>query len=220
MTLTDAIEIGLREQGTTAVADSGDAPSGGAAADHAGVLKALLKAGADRAKRLTYLTLCDAQAAQACAAAGIGSTVALAVGHKISRGDGTPLHIDCQVHTLSDGSFIMHDAGAEGTKAEFGLTAIVSIGAIRLAIRSLPSFEWDTGIYEAFGLRLREAALVFVKSPSHFKVAFGPRTQRILSADTEGPTCPNMRRLRFHNVPRPLFPLDPINDAATRIGQR
>ncbi len=55
---------------------------------------------------------------------------------------------------------------------EQGLTAVVSIGVIRLVMRSNPGFEWDTGIYTAFGLRLEEAALVFVKSPSHFKVAF------------------------------------------------
>ena len=206
--LRDAIATGLKEQGTTAVADSGDAPSGGAAADNASVLKALLEAGADRSDRLTYLTLCDAEAARICAAAGVGATVSVDVGHKLSRGDGQPLRVRCRVHSISDGSFVMHDAGAQGTKAEFGLTAVVSLGSIRLAIRSRPSFEWDTGIYEAFGLRLREAALVFVKSPSHFKVAFGPRVQRILSADTPGPTCPNMRRLRFRNAPRPLFPID------------
>jgi microcystin degradation protein MlrC len=102
----------------------------------------------------------------------------------------------------------MLDAGAQGTKAELGLTVVVSIGSIRLAIRSLPAFEWDTGIYEAFGLRLKEAALVFVKSPSHFKVAFGPIAQRILNADTPGPTCANMRRLNFRHVTRPLFPVD------------
>ena len=68
--------------------------------------------------------------------------------------------------------------------------------------------EWDTGIYTAFGLRLEEAALVFVKSPSHFRVAYAPHARRILNADTPGPTCPNMRRLAFEHVTRPLYPID------------
>ena len=55
---------------------------------------------------------------------------------------------------------------------------------------------------------MRHAALVFVKSPAHFRVAFGPHAARILVADTPGPTCGNMRRLRLHRVTRPLFPLD------------
>jgi microcystin degradation protein MlrC len=51
---------------------------------------------------------------------------------------------------------------------------------------------------------------VFVKSPSHFRVAFGPLARRILVADTPGPTAANMRRIPFTKVTRPLFPLDPI----------
>jgi len=206
--LQEAIETGLKSEGTTVVADSGDAPSGGSAADNAGVLRALLAAGSDRAGRLSYLTLCDPEAAAACAEAGVGATLTLDVGHKVSRNDGKPLRITCRVHTLGDGSFVMLGAGAQGTRIELGLTAVVSIGDIRLAIRSLPAMEWDTGIYTAFGLRLEEAALVFVKSPSHFRVAFAPHARRILNGDTPGPTCPNMRRLVLRRVTRPLYPFD------------
>ena len=206
--LQEAIDTGLREEGTTVVADSGDAPSGGSAADNVSVLKALLDAGADRSDRISYLTLCDAEAAMLCATAGVGATLALDVGHKVSRNDGVPLRVQCRVHTISDGTFVMLDAGAHGIRNEQGLTVVVSIGSIRLVIRSRPAFEWDTGIYSAFGLRLAEAALVFVKSPSHFRVSFEPHARRILLADTPGPTCPNMRRLVFRNATRPLFPLD------------
>lgn len=206
--LQEAIDTGLRGEGTTVVADSGDAPSGGSAADNVSVLKALLEAGTDRSDRTTYLTMCDAEAAMMCASAGVGATLTLDVGHKVSHNDGVPLRVQCRVHAISDGSFVMLDAGAQGTRVEQGLTAVVSIGSICLVIRSRPAFEWDTGIYSAFGLRLQEAALVFVKSPSHFRVSFSPHARRILLADTPGPTCPNMRRLVFRNVTRPLFPLD------------
>ena len=214
--LREAIDIGLREAGTTVIADSGDAPSGGSAADNVSVLTALLAADADRSDRMTYLTICDAEAAMMCASAGVGAVLTLDVGHKVSRSDGQPLRIQCRLHTISDGSFVMLDAGARGTRTEQGLTAVVSIGSIRLVIRSRPAFEWDTGIYSAFGLRLEEASLVFVKSPSHFRVSFEKYAQRVLLADTPGPTSPNMRRLAFRNVTRPLFPIDiDGNKAAT-----
>ena len=89
--------------------------------------------------------------------------------------------------------------------------AVLAIGAVRLVIRSLPSFEWDTGVYTSAGLDLRESALVFVKSPSHFRVAYTPISARVLIADTPGTTCANMRRIPFRNVTRPLYPLDEIN---------
>jgi microcystin degradation protein MlrC len=210
MSLETAIEIGLKGEGTTVVADSGDAPSGGAAADSTAVLTALLAAGAQHAARPSYLTLCDSEAAALCARSGVGTTLTLDVGHKVSRKDGQPLRIEAYVHSLSDGSFVMLGAGMQGTRIEQGLTAVVSIGAIRLVLRSRSAIEWDTGIFTGFGLRLEEAALVFVKSPSHFRVAFEPYARRVLCADTPGPTCPNMRRLVFHRVTRPLYPLDPV----------
>ena len=108
------------------LADSGDGPSGGSAADNVAVLSALLAAGSDRAGRLSYLTLCDAEAAAACAKAGVGATLTLDAGHKVSRNDGKPVRISCRVHTISDGSFVMLGAGAQGVRLELGLTAVVS----------------------------------------------------------------------------------------------
>lgn len=211
--LAEAIGIGLGSPGLTVVGDPGDAPSSGAAADHAGVLRALLAAGADRHPRLTYLTLCDADGARMAAAAGVGARVALSIGHG-QTGDGTPVGIEGVVRTVTDGAFIMHDAGAQGSVMEFGLTAVIAIGSIRLCLRSLPGYEWDTGTFTSAGLDLRDAALVFVKSPSHFRVSYGPHAARILTADTPGASCANMERLQFKNVTRPLWPLDREGDEA------
>jgi microcystin degradation protein MlrC len=206
--LDEAIGIGLASEGTTVVSDIGDSPSGGAAADSAAVLAALLRLGADKAGRLTYLTICDAVAANNAARIGVGKRARLRLGHRNSPDDGKPVEIDGVVRSIHDGAFTMHDAGAEGSVMQFGVTAVIAIGDIRIAVRSHPGFEWDTGIFTAFGLELKRAALVFVKSPSHFRVAFGPHAARILVADTPGPTCGNMRRLKLANVTRPLYPLD------------
>jgi len=209
--LDEAVRIGLASEGTTIVGDTGDGPSGGAAGDNTAVLRALLAAGADKAGRLSYLALVDPGAVAQAVAAGLGATVTLRVGHKLS-GDGEPVSITGRVRVLTDGVFTQQDAGAQGLEVNFGPTAVIAIGDLRLALRSLPSFEWDTGMYTSVGLPLRQAALVFVKSSSHFRVAFGPHADRILAADTPGATAGNMRRLRFRNVTRPLYPVD-FNEA-------
>lgn len=209
--LAEAIRVGLAAPtGLTVVGDTGDAPTGGSAADNATVLRELLAQGADRAARPVYLCLCDAAAARSAAAAGVGCQVALQVGHCVSVADGAPVALSGHVHLLSDGRYRFRGAGATGLQMDMGLTAVLGIGSIRLCVRSLPSFEWDPAMYCALGLDPKEAALVFVKSPSHFRVAFGPLADRLLLADTPGPTCADVRKVGYARVTRPLYPLDQI----------
>ncbi len=207
--LAEAVRIGLEAStGLTVVGDSGDAPTGGSAADNVAVLRELLAQQADRAGRPSYLFICDAEAAQAAQDAGVGREITVRVGHKVSTADGEPLSITARVCLLSDGIYRFKGAGARGLQMHMGLTAVLAIGDIRLCLRSLPSFEWDPAMYYALGLDPKDAALVFAKSPSHFRASFGPLADRLLSADTPGPTCANMRKLRFSHVTRPLYPLD------------
>lgn len=210
VSLADAVRAGLESEGTTVVGDAGDAPSSGAAADSAAVLRELLAQGADRAGRPVYLTLRDAPAASACAAAGIGAEVTLAVGHSLSTAAGQPLRVTGRVRVLTDGTYTMRGPGATGIIMHMGLTAVLAIGDIRLVLKSLPSMEWDPAVFTSVGLDPTDAALVFVKSPSHFRVAFAPLAQRVLMADTPGASRVNMRALGFKNVTRPLYPLDEV----------
>jgi microcystin degradation protein MlrC len=209
--LDEIIRIGLSSPGLTVASDSGDTPSGGAAADSTAVLAALLHAGADRADRLSICTICDAEAAAQAAKAGVGKTITLGVGHKRS-GLGDPLTITAKVKTISDGQYVLEGPGGNGMVGEMGLTVVLAIGSIRVNLRSIPHFEWDLGIHKSVGLDPAAAALVFVRSPSHFRVSYTPIAQRIFLADTPGPTCVNMRRIPFTKVTRPFYPLDLVND--------
>jgi microcystin degradation protein MlrC len=208
--LDEAIRIGLTSDGMTLVADAGDAPTGGSAADSPAVLAALIAGGADKSGRLSYLTLCDPPAVEASARAGLGNLVILSVGHHFSHNDGEPVAIAGTVVHLSDGRYTMTDGGPNGMELRMGPTAVIAIGGIRLLLRSQPSMEWDKAMYESQGLPLRAAALVFVKSPSHFRQSFGPLAARILVANTPGPTAPDMTRIPFTKVTRPLYPLDSL----------
>src|SRR6201999_289360 len=105
------------------------------------------------------------------ARAGVGKTVTLAVGHKRS-GLGDPLTVTGKVKTISDGSYVFEGPGGNGMAGEMGLTAVLAIGAIRLNLRSIPHIEWDLGIHKSVGLEPASAALVFVRSPAHFRASY------------------------------------------------
>ena len=56
-------------------------------------------------------------------------------------------------------------AGLEGAEMNFGLTVVLAIGSLRVAVRSVSGLEWDTGQFTSVGLDLSLPNLVFVKSP-------------------------------------------------------
>jgi microcystin degradation protein MlrC len=207
ISLDDAIRTAHDADGLTVVGDLGDAPTGGSAADCAAVLRALLATHRDRAQRLSYLTLCDPPAAAAAHRAGKGAVLELSLGHHFSTRDGEPVRCVAEVLSTSGGEYQMRD---QDLYVKMGPSAVLAIGSLRLLVRTFPSVEWDTEMYFSVGLDPRAACLVFAKSPGGFRHSFGRVADRILMADTPGPTCANMLRVPFTKVTRPLFPLDPI----------
>jgi microcystin degradation protein MlrC len=205
--LEDAIRVGLSSDGLTVVSDGGDAPSGGSAADSAAVLRALLAADAHQGQRLVYLSMCDPRAVALAEQAGVGATVELDLGHFHSVKDGAPVRIAATVQLISTGQYRMRD---QDMQISMGKTVVLALGAIRMLVRTMPSFEWDVAMYQSQGLDLAKAALVFVKSPGGFRHSYGKCASRILVADTPGPTCANMKRVPFRRVTRPLYPLDEL----------
>ena len=163
------------------------------------------------ADRISICTICDAEAAARRPRPAWARPSRLQVGHKRS-GLGDPLTVTGTVKVISDGSYVLEGPGDNGMVGEMGLTVVLAIGSIRLNLRSIPHFEWDLGIHKSVGLDPARAALVFVRSPAHFRVSYAPIAARIFLADTPGPTCVNMRRIPFTKVTRPFYPLDLVND--------
>lgn len=209
--LDEAIRIGLaHDSGLTAIGDTGDAPSGGAPGDSAAVLRELLAQGVDKTGREVYLTLVDPEAVQVAMGAGVGAEVTMAVGHHFSRAFGSPLTVTGQVRTLFAGRYRMKGPGMHGAPQNMGPAAVITIGGIHVLLMSQPVLEWDPSPYLAVGLDPADAALVFVKSPSHFRVAYSPLARQVLNADTPGCTWGNMRALTFSKATRPLYPIDEV----------
>jgi microcystin degradation protein MlrC len=206
--LEEAIRIGLASPGTTVIGDVGDAPTGGALADDAGVLRALIAAGAPAHERPVLLTLHDAAAAAAAHAAGQAARCHFRLGHAVTPG--APVEIEAEVAALHHGRFEMRDGGATGSGIDHGPSAVLRLGALRIAVRSAPGNEWDTATYRSLGLEPAAAAIVFVKSPAHFRSAYAPLAARILVADTPGPCRGDTARIPWRRVTRPLWPLDDL----------
>ncbi|MCD9023830.1 M81 family metallopeptidase [Cohnella silvisoli] len=196
-----------QSSGPVIISDSADSPSAGSPGDSNYVLRQLLEAGA-QTLRTVLLPLVDASAAYSAAAAGIGNTVRLQVGHTISSNVGQPLEIEAVVRFIGDGKFKYGAGFIENQEADMGCNAVVAIGTISLLLMENAVFTGDPQMYRSVGLEPLEHDLVLVKSANQFRAEYEKLSKEIYIVDTPGASTANLRSLSFQHIQRPMYPYD------------
>jgi microcystin degradation protein MlrC len=89
-----------------------------------------------------------------------------------------------------------------------GRTVVLEIGDIEIVISETAALVHDLSPYRSVGLEPTEAKIVVVKSPLHFRAAYGPIAKEIIPVDAPGSTA--FYGQSFANLfkGRHLFPLD------------
>jgi len=215
----EAVEIAMEApKGPVILVDVGDNSGGGAPCDNTVILEALLRKGAEDA----VVALRDPDAVAEAFSSGVGTTIEVEVGGKIDRRFYSPVKVEARVKTLFDGKYIIrgpHHGGymargpvlpKEAWKAvDVGRTAVLETGGIEIII-SEGRVGMEQDYYKAAGVDPAQRKIVVVKSHQAHRASFERIAYRIIEVDTPGSTSPSYRGLTLKNVPRPVFPLDPI----------
>jgi microcystin degradation protein MlrC len=202
----DAIASGRNVDGSPVVLiEASDCCGGGAAGDSVATLKALLK---NRPDGPAYVPVVDPEAAAACAAAGVGSSVTVSLGHKLDPAWGESIEVTGEVVRLSDGTFTYSGGIFEGTLGEMGQTAVLKIDSILVLITSRATYDWLDEQFRSAGLDPVQSKFIVAKNPMNYRFAYGEFAKAIYVLDTPGPTPATLRRVKFENLRRPYFPMD------------
>jgi microcystin degradation protein MlrC len=202
----DAVARGLAAEGRPIVlADMADNTGGGAAGDGTEILRELLRVGAREA---VVACLWDPEAARACAAAGVGARLTLAVGGKVDDRHGAPLTVTGVVRTLSDGRFVHKGPMARGLPGQLGPTAVLDVDGVKVILISRRWQTLDPEMIRFVGIDPMGEKLLVVKSTIHYRAAFEPIAREIVEVDAPGLSSSNLARFAFRRVRRPIFPLD------------
>jgi microcystin degradation protein MlrC len=202
----EAVEQALRaERGPVVLVEMGDNIGGGSPGDSTFILHELLRQDARDAVCVIY----DPEAARACAAAGIGATVSLAVGGKTDDQHGSPAEVTGQVRSLHDGRFHEPEPRHGGqTDWNQGLTAVLELPTgTRLVVNSERTAPMSLHQLTSLGLEPERAKILVVKAAIAFRAAYEPIAHQIIEADTPGITAVNPLRFQYKNVRKPLWPL-------------
>lgn len=192
--------------GLVVLGDVGDTVLGGAAGDSPVLLEAIL---ARRNTAPALVPIVAPAAVDAAHRAGSGARLELALGGELS-GFFRPLVVEARVRRLGEGRIRLAIQWQD--VVDHGRVALLEVGpALVLASERRGAGGVSPELWCAFGVEPREARLVVLKTPANFQY-FRPLAVDVIRVDTPGPATSDVASLPWKYVPRPIFPIDPIED--------
>lgn len=193
------------ESGLVILSDTGDSVYGGAPGDNTVLLRALL---ADPLPAPAFVPMVDPEAVEEAIQAGVGAKISIRLGGKLDQEFSTPVIAEAEVAATSTGFVVdLHDRGVCDLKR----TALLKIGNVYLALLDHRSFAVNHPVlYTHLGLDMADAKMVVVKTASNFQF-FSRWRKGLIRVDTPGTTQSDLTAFHWQRIPRPVYPLDPID---------
>jgi microcystin degradation protein MlrC len=210
-----AARAGAGKPGPLVIADGTDNPGGGGYNDTTPVLQALIDAGIENA---AIGTIYDPGTVRQAMAAGVGAEIDVALGGHTDLSMGPPVMARALVKLLSDGLFRNDGPMNARVESNMGPTAVLRIGGIDVVTISNRSQTTDLQVFLSQGIDPGAKSVLVVKSVQHFRAAYAPIAREIVLVDSGGICSPDIARLKYTRLRRPIWPLDGVNDpyAGTR----
>ncbi len=188
------------------LADSGDNPGAGAPCDGTVLLRALIAADV---YEVALGVIADPETVAQAVAAGTGATIAVHLGGKTDDRHGTPIETAARIERITDGVFVNTGPMGAGSRTRMGRTALLAIGGVRVIVTEQRVQALDVALFRSVGIEPTMQRALVVKSSVHFRASFGTIAAAILDVDTPGISNPDLTRLTFRHLRRPIWPLDP-----------
>lgn len=198
--------------GPVVLADLGDNPGGGTAADGTSILWGLMDLGAEGA---VVSTIRDPDVVALAFEAGESAEIETMLGGKTDERHGYPIPIKATVLRLSNGEFVYDGPMDRGVRSTLGRTAVLSVHGryghdVQVIVCERRVQSLDTAILRSQGIEPADCRIIALKSAVHFRGAFMPIASRILEVDTPGLTSLDYTRFPYQRLTRPIWPMDEI----------
>jgi microcystin degradation protein MlrC len=198
------------DDGPLIIADYADNPGAGAYGDATRLLTALLEAGVSDA---CFGAMVDGETARQLSQHQPGDRLEIRLGGKVDPAyGGPPIELKVELLSTNDGCYVGSGAMIGGLKRSFGPTAVIRAEGIEILVTTVAQQLLDLQQFRSFGIDPAAKRVVALKSMQHFRADFEPIAGRVIVCDSGALATPDYRCLRYRNVRRPIFPLDPELD--------
>lgn len=208
VSIDEAVRMADRaERGVVVLSDTGDTVFGGAAGDSNLILESILRQGI---RSRAILPLIEPQTVARLVEAGEGATVTLPVGGHAGTGFFKPLTVTGTVRRIGSGMVRLENHYQN--EIDMGRTVVFDVGPATVLVSELRGVAGNLPeVYRAFGVEPRDYKMAVLKTASNFQY-FKPISSQVIRVDTTGPGQSDVFGLPWKRIPRPVYPLDPIDD--------
>lgn len=209
------------KDGPVILLDHYDNTASGGTMDTTEVLAEILRQGLEN---VAAFGVFDPDAVVKMSTAGVGEEVTLDLGGKtlmpsIPR-QSSPLTITGIVKLVSDGRFTATGPMNRGAEMQMGRCAVLDTGKVEVVVVSRHVEPFDPGCFHSVGIIPEQKRYVMLKSRIHYRAGFKNMAKAIVECAGVGVCTSDYSEIDFHNVRRPIYPLDNINAADWRnIGE-
>lgn len=209
-TLHEAVELAMatQSQGPALIlADVGDNPGGGGGGNTTTLLQALIEADA---RSVLVALFTDPALAQEAHRTGVGQNFEAQFNRQSLDSFAKKYITQAKVLALSDGHFVGRRGLLQGSAKEMGLSALIQINQVCVAVISIRQQLIDPAQLDALDVDMASVRILVAKSRGHYRAAFPEFAppNRMLDVDCPGLTSPNLKTLPWTKMPRPIFPID------------
>ncbi len=195
-------------KGPLIIADYADNPGGGGYGDATGLLKGMIAADL---KDACFGPMVDPEVAAELRQGKPGSTVSVRLGGKVDPEiGGGPLELTGTLVSVSDGDYVGDGPMMGGLHSSWGPCAVLRVGDIEILVTTIRAQMNDLQQFRAFGIDPAAKCVVGLKSMQHFRAAFEPIAGKVIVCDSGALCTPDLSKLPYRRVRRPLFPLDKV----------
>ncbi len=184
-----------RALGTLVFCDVSDAVGTGTPGESTWILKALVEEGSELT---SYITLRDGEAARQAWEHNVGDEITLTLGGKLDTVYNAPLAFTGLVDMKQETSY--------------GKTVILKHQGIHLILSELPMASRTPADFRELGLSIWKADIVVVKNLFPFRYNYLLYNRKTVNVISPGLSNTDPFALNYVNIPRPVYPLDRIEN--------
>ncbi|AKQ54053.1 M81 family metallopeptidase [Bordetella hinzii] len=196
-------------EGPVILLDHFDNTGSGGTMDTTAVLAEILRQGLEN---VAFYAICDPQAAEEAAAAGVGKTLTLTLGGKVPmpalKVQSGPLTVTGRVKLVFDGVYLNRGPMYRGVRNDTGLTVVLDTGKVEIVIVSRHQEPFDINCLLSAGIDPLQKRYVVLKSRVHWRAGFAEMARAIIECTGVGVTTSDYSQIEFKHVRRPIYPLD------------